>query len=268
MFGLHKESLRLADVNPRKEIHGDEKVLAVDLKLEFETSNAVLLKFSPTLRDALYTQDPGATIDMIDPSHAPTLRNPQMGEIKWALEMPFVRFSVFVDGTNDEDIVFIAAKCNNFRFTCKEGGTVIVTCRVQKSEPLEVDVTKLLFLMDKQIKVSLEAEDEPEDYGDGEEGKAEFQQGEVDLLTSSQAGDEQSDTGPASETELADQYDALYTKAVTFVRDLNKVSISIVKRELKIDALVATRMLEQMEEEQIVGPAAGNGLRDVIAVTA
>jgi hypothetical protein len=270
MFSLNKESLNLANVNLRKEIHGEEKVLAVDLKLELETSNAVLLKFSPTLRDALYTQDPGATQDLINPDHAPTLRNPQMGEIKWALEMSFVRFSVFADGTNEEEIVFQGAKCNSFRFNCKEGGTTMVTFRIQKSEPLELDVTKLVFLMGKSIKVSLEAEDEPEDYS-GPDPKP----GNVsDMFSESDdGGDGQQDDGAGgdpgllTESQQADADEAVYAKAAGFVKGLNRASVSMLKRELKVTALVANRLLEQLEANGIIGPADTKGLHDVLETT-
>jgi hypothetical protein len=272
MFSLNKESLNLANVNLRKEMHGEEQVLAVDLKLEFETSNAVLKKFSATLLDALYTQDPGAARDMINPDHAPTLRNPQMGEIKWALEMPFVRFGVFADGTNEEEIVFSAAKCNHFRFVCKEGGTVLLTFRIQKSEPMEMDVTKLVFLMGKSIKVSLEPEDEPEEV------HAEFDRGtgglfiDIDSDADGDSGDATHDEGSTGNTapELeptGDADDPRYQEAVAFVRELNKAKPSILVRNLKIGAPRATVMLQTMEAEGIVGPEDSKGSRDVLETT-
>lgn len=267
MFSLTKETLTLSNVNARTEKHGDEDVLAVDLSLELEASNSVLLKFSPTLRDALYTQDPGATQDMINPEHAPCLRNPQMGEIKWALEMPFVRFSIFADGTNDEEIIFSEAKCNKFHFICKEGGSVLVRFRIQKSSPLEPEVTKLLFLMNKSIKVNLEAEDEPEDYTGPAPTIGDQKPAEDDLLSGTSGEESATGSAPAGETEQADQYDALYDKAKEFVSSLNKASLSIVKRKLKTETVVTQRILDQLVEDGIVAEPNDQGMYDVLPVT-
>jgi ribosomal protein S25 len=276
MFSLTKESLRLAHINLREEHHGDDKVIAVDLKLEFETSNAVLLKFSPTLRDAFYTQDPGATQDLINPDHAPKLRNPEIGEIRWALEIPHARFSVFADGSNDEEIVFSGAKCGKFKFTLKEGGTTIVTFLIQQSEPLEMDVTKLAFLMGKQIKVSLEAEEEPEYEGGDEDGDhpgnvvSLFDQLDSDDDESEELQNEPSDGFETKSSEDAEPIgdDPLYQQAAAFVRGRASISISSLKRELKIEANVASRLLDKMESEGIVDEPAGNGVREVFAVPA
>jgi hypothetical protein len=266
MFNLIKENVKLSNVNARTEPHGDEDVLAVDLSLEFETANAVLLKFSPTLRDALYTQDPGATRDMINPEHAPCLRNPQMGEIKWALEMPYVRFSIFADGTNDEEIIFSEAKCNKFHFICKEGGSVLVKFRIQKSSPLEPEVTKLLFLMNKMIKVSLEAEEEPEYTGDAPDTSSSEAKGDqpdaTDLFIKG-AADQSSGAADSN-----DEFDFLYERAKEFVIHLNKASISMLKRELKTTPAIATRILDKLVDVGIVSEPNDQGMYDVLPVTA
>lgn len=264
MFTLNNESVRLVNINTRTEKHGDDDVLACDIKLSTNQANAILLKFSDSLKDALYTKDEGAVEDLINPDHAPKLRNPLMGPIKWNLEMPSVQFRIHHGENDDDDIVFSGAKASKFQFLCQEGGTVAVDFRIQVSEPDEEEVTKLLFMLNKSVKVSLinevEAPDESDDVGtDTGAGP--------DLLSDLPTFPAE-DAGLKSETEHADEYDSLYNDAVTFVKGLNKASISMVKRELKISQLVAARILVQMEEEGIVGPAAGNGLRDVLGIAA
>jgi hypothetical protein len=265
MFTLNNETVRLANINTRTEKHGDDDVLACDIKLEASLANAVLSKFSDSLKEVLYTKDDGAVEDLINPDHAQKLRNPLMGPIKWNLDMPSVQFRIHHGENDDDDIVFSAAKANKFQFLCQEGGTVTVDFRVQVSEPDEEEVTKLLFMLNKSVKVSLineiEAPDESDDTGpDMSVGP--------DLLSELAPSAGKPDAGLQTESQHADEYDALYSKAVTFVKELNKASISMVKRELKVTPLVAARLLTQMEEEGIVGPAAGNGLRDVLGIAA
>jgi hypothetical protein len=123
--------------------------------------------------------------DLINPDHAPKLRNPLMGPIKWNLEMPSVQFRIHHGEDDADDIVFSGAKASKFQFLCQEGGTVAVDFRIQVSEPDEEEVTKLLFMLNKSVNV-----------------------------------------------------------------------------------LVAARLLTQRKEEGVVGPPAGNGLRDVRGIAA
>jgi hypothetical protein len=275
MFNLVKESVRLVNVNPRNEKHGDEDVLACDLSLEAKLHNAVLLKFSPTLRDALYTTDPGATADMINPDHAPKLRNPQMGKINWALDLKNVRFSVFADGTNDEEIIFTDTKCKKFTLICQEGGTVVVGFQIQVSAPDEEHVTKLLFLLNKMLKVSLDVGDQDESDEGDDDSAGGNPDAPDDLLSHAQSDDDGSDdnnddgTGDEHLAGGAEgDHDELYERATAFVRGRSGVSITVLKREFKCSQLVAARMLVNMQAEGIVGEAAGNGVREVFALPA
>jgi S-DNA-T family DNA segregation ATPase FtsK/SpoIIIE len=63
----------------------------------------------------------------------------------------------------------------------------------------------------------------------------------------------------------ADQDDELYEEAVEMVRRLNKASVSLLQRRLRIGYTRAARLIDRMEEEGIVGPAVeGSKPRDVI----
>ncbi|MEZ4668105.1 MAG: DNA translocase FtsK [Anaerolineae bacterium] len=52
-----------------------------------------------------------------------------------------------------------------------------------------------------------------------------------------------------------DQEDVLYEEAVEMVRRLNKASVSLLQRRLRIGYTRAARLIDRMEEEGIVGPA-------------
>ncbi len=62
-----------------------------------------------------------------------------------------------------------------------------------------------------------------------------------------------------------EDHDPLYDQAVRLVTETRKASISGVQRRLKIGYNRAARMIEQMEEQGIVGPLQANGSREVLA---
>ena len=69
----------------------------------------------------------------------------------------------------------------------------------------------------------------------------------------------------AGEAEGGEDHDPLYDQAVRLVTETRKASISGVQRRLKIGYNRAARMIEQMEEQGIVGPLQSNGAREVLA---
>ena len=68
-------------------------------------------------------------------------------------------------------------------------------------------------------------------------------------------GDEADEDDDASEGLGDDGVDELYEEAVELVRRLNKASVSLLQRRLRIGYTRAARLIDMMEEEGIVGPA-------------
>jgi S-DNA-T family DNA segregation ATPase FtsK/SpoIIIE len=66
-------------------------------------------------------------------------------------------------------------------------------------------------------------------------------------------------------SEGGEESDALYDEAVRFVTESRKASISSVQRRFKVGYNRAARMIEDMENAGIVGPAETNGSREVLA---
>jgi S-DNA-T family DNA segregation ATPase FtsK/SpoIIIE len=65
--------------------------------------------------------------------------------------------------------------------------------------------------------------------------------------------------------ENTDSDDVLYEEAVEMVRRLNKASVSLLQRRLRIGYTRAARLIDRMEEEGIVGPATeGSKPREVL----
>lgn len=63
---------------------------------------------------------------------------------------------------------------------------------------------------------------------------------------------------------VQDEVDALYDDAVSFVMETGRASISSVQRRFKVGYNRAARMIDQMEEENIVSEPEGNGSRRVL----
>ncbi len=62
----------------------------------------------------------------------------------------------------------------------------------------------------------------------------------------------------------SDEYDPIWDQAVEFVSHLDEVSISLLQRKFKIGYNRAAKIIEKMEEEEIVGPADGSKPRKVL----
>jgi len=75
--------------------------------------------------------------------------------------------------------------------------------------------------------------------------------------------EEVDETANAASTPV-DATDALYNDALDFIYDTDKASISSLQRRFKIGYNRAARMIDQMEEENIVSQPEGNGSRSVI----
>ena len=57
-----------------------------------------------------------------------------------------------------------------------------------------------------------------------------------------------------SNRENEDHEDELYNEAVEMVRRLNKASVSLLQRRLRIGYTRAARMIDKMEADGVVGP--------------
>jgi DNA segregation ATPase FtsK/SpoIIIE-like protein len=75
--------------------------------------------------------------------------------------------------------------------------------------------------------------------------------------------DEPVESASNNET-VGNEVDVLYDDAVSFVMDSGKASISSVQRRFKVGYNRAARMIDQMEEENIISEPEGNGSRRVL----
>lgn len=159
-----KTKLHLVNVNPRREKHGQDNVMAVDLKLQWETSNDALSMFDGWLKGSLYCNNTAQTkgkkgqsdLDGIPPvSDMPNLRFPFLAPLKLDLELTGYELRIDHGLGGKSDLVLDDCEVNDFRLDCKEGGTVVVQLRVQCNKISEREAGKLCTLIDSDIEATL-----------------------------------------------------------------------------------------------------------------
>lgn len=155
MFTLENQKAKLINVNPRAEKHGDENALACDLKFEIRTSNDVLAEFHHSLKSAFYKEpDQGNLID--EPGTLSQLKFPDMGPVSYDMELSGHELTIHYGIGGKSDLSIDDCRVNHFRLHPQEGGTVIVTFRVQ-GNPSEYVIGKLCSMIQEEINISLTA---------------------------------------------------------------------------------------------------------------
>lgn len=152
MFDLDKKNATLQHINIRDEKHGEENVLAVDLKFQADFDGDILAEFGPSLRHSMYEKDDNP--DLADQgSDVPTkLRFPMMVQpLKFGNEIIGASVNVAYGIGN-----FALDTCdiNNFKVECHNGGTVSVTWRIQ-AKPTAEQLGKLSTLLGSQCEISI-----------------------------------------------------------------------------------------------------------------
>ena len=69
---------------------------------------------------------------------------------------------------------------------------------------------------------------------------------------------------PFTDEDEADDIDPLFSKAVDVVMELGSASTSVIQRKLKVGYARGARIVDQMEEKGIIGPAEGSKARKVL----
>lgn len=130
--------VKLLHVNHRKEFHGEDKVQAVDMNFEWETSNENLSRLDPALREALYFnsaaevgQEPLPDVLAI----LPNLRVPNLngGKFKYRGNDKFKGYDFELDyglGDDQSNVSFPDSAVGKFEIEVKEGGTCVIRFQV------------------------------------------------------------------------------------------------------------------------------------------
>lgn len=151
MFDPNEKNCTLLNVNGRHEMHGPDKVLAVDLKFRGDFDGDILAEFAPALRSAVFAKNEGG--DLADQgTDTPTkLRFPNLIQpLKFENEVVGARVKL---PYGLQTIEFETADVNKFEIECHDGGTVTVSFRVQ-ARPTEEQMARCFALLDTQVPIT------------------------------------------------------------------------------------------------------------------
>lgn len=154
-FALKKLKAEVTHLNVREEMHGEDPVLACDVKIKGDISNAFLDQLSPGLRSALFAKEgaqAGETPDM-DAEHLAVLRFPQIPTLKWTVGLVAGKFTLH-GSKKSEDLEF-ECDVKECSLACKEGGTVELTFQAAVL-PTSEESGRLAGLLGHDVKVSVE----------------------------------------------------------------------------------------------------------------
>lgn len=170
MFSLKKQTAEIAHLNLREEKHGDDDVLAVDVKVVTNVPNDFLSQLHPTLKWSLYSKGEDGQQELVeDKGHLPHLRYSALPQLAWAGTMKGATF--VVHGAKKADDLSFEAEVGKLRLECKEGGTVMVTFRASVL-PTAEQSGALAALLGQEAKVSVRpSTEEPAGDGDGDAGE-------------------------------------------------------------------------------------------------
>lgn len=155
MFEIKEKPVKLINVNPRPELHGDDTKLAADIKLQAQCANSVLDYFDRGLREMLYKRDESPDlVDRLDADALTALRFPKLGALKWDWEGVGYRLVVDWGLGGDSNIVLGDCKVDKVSLEAQPGGTVVVTFRVI-AHPDAEDLGPLCELMQRDITIDL-----------------------------------------------------------------------------------------------------------------
>ena len=215
-------------LNVRKEGPEDEKILAVDVKLEIKNVDRRLCGyFDDALEVFLWRGDTDALI----------ARNAFLTPVRYGNEINSANVSIGNHSYSGCDV-------KRFEIEPRDGGVITLTCSVAVY-PNSADVSDLAKMVQDEASVTIEG---PPDLFAGEPDLSVDTGGNVIVSLFGQPGEP----------------DPMYPQAVEVVRVNKKPSISLVQRHLKIGYNRAARLIEDMEKAGIVGPMESSGQRKLL----
>lgn len=154
MFGLEKQQVKLGKFNSRKEFHGDDRVLAGDVKIEANCSNSILDHFDKSLRKMLYRKPKESTeqTNLALDDGLTEKKMPHLEPLKWNDEFPGYELSIST-GLSDP-LVFHDVKLSGFVFEALQGGSVKVNFTAQMNLDKEQS-GEMCDLQQEEVEVTL-----------------------------------------------------------------------------------------------------------------
>jgi hypothetical protein len=155
MLELTKHQVKLSSVNPRAEIHGEERKPACDLKFEVTCANDVLIHFHPELRTTLFKKDEQPDlIDQAQPEALTALRFPKMGTVKWDWEGTGYTLTIDYGIGGKSDIKLGDCQVDQIRIDPMNGGSVKLGFRAI-CHPESKQFGQLCELIQQDVEITL-----------------------------------------------------------------------------------------------------------------
>lgn len=155
-FEISADDVRLMHLNVRSEKHGEDDVTAIDLKLQWTTSNDALRMFHPHLPEALYQHDKKqATVDGIGPKMGARVF-PDLGPLKWKQEVTGLKLTISHGINAKTDLVIADCSADHFVLEPLDGGSVDIVFRVRSICKDERILGKLGMLIKRDLPVDIE----------------------------------------------------------------------------------------------------------------
>lgn len=139
---LDKHEASITNVNVRREKHGKEGKLGLDISLSLQTTNTTLDMLQNGLKEALYKRaDAGQQMDIIEGADGlVALKFPHLEPIK--LDLEYSGFEVILHGNLDAtegETPLIDVKLKDFTIKPIEGGSAQITFKAQlQADPEEL----------------------------------------------------------------------------------------------------------------------------------
>lgn len=152
MFALEEHTAKIANVNPRAELNGNDTKLAADIKFETCIGRDLLDEFDPALRGLMFREpQTGDQPQLIDSGDGATaLRMPKLQPLGWDEKYP--GYSLVVHGLLDD--VAIPVELSGFTFKGLDGGSVKTSFRAT-CHPDADQIGHLCGLIQNDVEISL-----------------------------------------------------------------------------------------------------------------
>lgn len=132
MFNLENHPAKIASFNPRAEKHGDENVIAGDLKFEVTCGNGALDHFDKALRKMLCRKPASgeqSDLPLSDTDGLTQRKLPHLAPLKWDEDFPGYTLSITTGLALDEALKLSDVELSGFVFEALDGGSVSITFR-------------------------------------------------------------------------------------------------------------------------------------------
>ena len=242
-------------LNVRKEGPEDEKILAVDVKLEIEKVGMLIVAYFDAALAAFLWVDVDKAGTML------AVRNAFLQPVQYAHQIEGA--TVSINGR-----VFLGCEVKKFAINPRDGGLLDLTCSVTLY-PTGYEVGDLAELVQDGARVVI---DGPPDLFDGDGGAAAAGNGpaqaaaELDsLMREGGTRAELKTAGGETLATFGDGPDLMLEQAKAVVLEHKRASISLVQRYLRIGYNRAARLLEALEAAGVVSAMDASGNRTINA---